>query len=970
VKTSTLLFAVLFSSRLTWASPVTVTVVDDHAAPIFAARVAIVTPGRTPIDPRITYEAVTGPDGRCDFLVPDEIAAASADVECDVYKQGFGIETVDAPGATNRVVLHPSIHWQGILSDAKGDPLPGARVNFATAMITTQKQISYIDVKPFAVDWDGVTQVTTDAAGHWETDAFGADRIVSANFSAPGCVSDGIELNSAYPRGTDPARNTTVLSPAPPLTGRVVGPDGAPVPGVNVRFCWIKAVLATTDGNGDFRIDGFRPGKYALTFDFGTRPLVARSIVVDSSNATGNAPVVRAETGVLVSGTVRETDGTPVRTYVENVEAWPGVSYDESYAKADTDENGNFTLRLLPGVCEIATGHLPPVFANPDSQTVKITPAGAGPLNFIIRRSRLLNGTVVDQNGRPLSAAFVLAAAYQRAFGPDVTKELNIRSDSSGHFSVLVPFEGLAYLSHPDRFQVDMSPAKLDLPLLSGVRLVADRDSGRVLKVISGAAPATAPPGTDPVTITVLDEEGQPVAGALVRVFTGGRSTDGALNEVSQRTGNSGMATFDLAPSPTPGGPYGFCALYRKGYSFAHGSIAQTTLTFRLKRFPDAGGLVLDRKGRPIPGASVKIGLIYNPAFSGYIDFYYDGGFGGRAEAKATSVTTDAHGRWRLTSVPPHDEIDANVSAPNFATEFVREEAVPENACVLQPEARIQGRVSDPNRASLSGIKVHAKAAGFDEFRPVQAESVTDAAGRYVLRGLPAGTYQVGFDFGKNSCVAPTVEGFHASAGTNFLNVAAQPGVLVTGSVRDTSGAPIRTTVHTADGECVAATDVNGNYALRIPAGNQVLLDGAPFCQYFNRTPATIDAEPGVRPRLDFVLQPSAMLLGTVVDQSGKPLEWDFELRSAQAKKIVTDTYTDAMGFTFGAQGHFSAAVPFDGPAELGEVNMRPLGPGANAKETINLPVAGKLKITMDHNSRVVLNITQDSDGAAKPGTP
>jgi len=72
------------------------------------------------------------------------------------------------------------------------------------------------------------------------------------------------------------------------------------------------------------------------------------------------------------------------------------------------------------------------------------------------------------------------------------------------------------------------------------------------------------------------------------------------------------------------------------------------------------------------------------------------------------------------------------------------------------------------------------------------ATDTSDAHGRFALLGLPAGVYDLRYDFSSQPFVAPPTLGFHAVTGANAPRVTGQPGVIVRGWVRETDGTPGR----------------------------------------------------------------------------------------------------------------------------------------------------------------------------------
>ena len=155
-------------------------------------------------------------------------------------------------------------------------------------------------------------------------------------------------------------------------------------------------------------------------------------------------------------------------------------------------------------------------------------------------------------------------------------------------------------------------------------------------------------------------------------------------------------------------------------------------------------GTVTDQHGGPAQGVSVRAGLV-----TGTVD--------------GPIVSTGADGRYELTGVPDGTFHVAfatmqagQLKGSYYANALTREDATPVTVVgggattgidqVVDLGASIAGTVTGPGGEALAGIQVGAYGQYYDGGTWNQQQSViTKADGTYVLTGLPAGTFRLGF---------------------------------------------------------------------------------------------------------------------------------------------------------------------------------------------------------------------------------
>jgi beta-lactamase regulating signal transducer with metallopeptidase domain len=179
-------------------------------------------------------------------------------------------------------------------------------------------------------------------------------------------------IRKNLPLGEPPFFSRIELYPAEPITGRVVDPNGQPLPGVKL-LAYSKADVkdwqdygsffrTETDSDGRFHISAVKGGPcvaWIVPEDFAPVQLVL-------GTKKGDQGDIRVERGVSLSGQVLSATGEPVAG------VWVNLEDDASQAEiqmpvasamersALTDENGQFQLGpMKPALCELYIDNYP-----------------------------------------------------------------------------------------------------------------------------------------------------------------------------------------------------------------------------------------------------------------------------------------------------------------------------------------------------------------------------------------------------------------------------------------------------------------------------------------------------------------------------------------------------------------------------------------------------------------------------------
>ena len=331
----------------------------------------------------------------------------------------------------------------------------------------------------------------------------------------------------------------------------------------------------TTDGQGEFRLDGLPPGKFTVTVQHADFAPLAQDVAVAAAEPVTTV-VLRLAEGCTLAGLVRDEQGSPVAG--ASVRILGGGTEPLVW---QTDEGGRFTARHLPAHVALRA-QLLGYFAAELELDLAGTPC-AGQADIVLRRlGGRVAGRVLDTGRFPVAGARI---RVEPAAGEARWAAQTAVSAADGSFSAPAPAGGRLRVAatHPDYVETafETAPAEdLELVLRRGVRL-------------RGA---------------VVDEIGRPVA-AEVSVRADGRE----LRAV--RAGPDG--SFDAGR--VPAGTY---ELRGRAEGFADATVwagvdepardsaaAERSVALVLRRGVTLEGRVVDRFDDPVAGARIEARL-------------------------------------------------------------------------------------------------------------------------------------------------------------------------------------------------------------------------------------------------------------------------------------------------------------------------------------------------------------------------
>jgi protocatechuate 3,4-dioxygenase beta subunit len=744
------------------------------------------------------------------------------------------------------------------------------------------------------------------------------------------------------------------------VSGRVLTPDGQGAPGVRVLLVPElpsfearglelagkagpePVASAATDAAGTFRLTAPETGMWTVRLAAaGFMPLETGLLPLTEETDLPDARLV-PDAGLRVQ--VMDPRGKPIAG------AWVSVEGSEPAALAGsagsagsgwvfllrrvafTEAGGGVTVPRAAGealtVWAAAAGYLP-------ARQEKVR-AGAASLRLAAGAVRRIE--VHDVQGKAAPGVLVVLTDSSWVAG---------RTAESGRLELAAPAVGL-----------DLRLAAADGRRLDArLRGAKPEEASPAVLTLPAAAPASGK--------VVAEVGGRPVPGALVW-------RDQDLGSML-RAGADGTFRFPHLAAKSPvfaAAPGTFTAVEQA----AGGRVPTLTLPPRLA----VKGVVVDEAGQPVAGADLKATPVASPSMRN-LAVMLSGGFARSA----------ASGRFQLSRLAAGTAYDLRVRHQGFAPARL---AVPARAAggpaqdlrvVLHPGRTAFGLVIDSGRRPVAGAQVQLRAAPSTDINARLGEGrdllrfpgVTDAAGRFEVKNLPAGSFDLAV---RAQGFAPlTVPGLSLPEGTGASDL---------GTVQLAPGGAIHGVVSNAQGEPVADAEVQARGADR--DGLSFLLDEAESMASFtaadgsfaleNLAPGrTLDlfvTHPGYGPAsapgvavptptpLRIVLRPTARVSGRVVDPDGKPVagatvavsEGGRELSSSrlmgvEPKQGVAD---DEGGFVFAdvAPGPFglSAEAPRHQSAELRGLEVKPgqelagleivLPPGASVEGRVLSP--------------------------------
>jgi hypothetical protein len=589
------------------------------------------------------------------------------------------------------------------------------------------------------------------------------------------------------PRGgaTDPRRPAETRDRAR-LSGHVTWPTGAPVPGARV---WIERdptaeVVAGPDGAFSFDV---APGGYVLGAQHEHAVSGAWPVAI-SADPASNAPIrIMLRPGV----TLRVSVLSPAQEPVQGAQ----LEVLGQRAQATTDARGEAEIEALaPGELEVrvsAAGY--PV----DVTTTHVDVFGAAShLTVRLRAGFSVAGQVIDGSGAGVAGARLIAC--RTCLESELAATNVAATDASGQFELRDVASGAQTVRVVDPRGRFAPPLLIEVSApVSGLTLV-------VSAPISDEVRATLEPAEATLAGRVVDTARQPLPGLCVEL-----APDAGVIGPSPSTMTAGDGSF--AFDRLPAGDYRITVatagcLHNLGELVA--GAGDRAVVIQVARTGTLAGSVVHEDGsRPRFGASLT----------------NDKGAG----AHLAGLT----GAFRIDDLPP-GVYELTISGPGFG-DLRREVSIDAGAetdvgsLVVRGGRTLTGVVVDDHGAPVGGAKVLVDqpydAGVIDDVRMV----ITDAAGRFALRGIPVRTtlLAAGAEDPRTGCRSMRVPIPDGTADPAPVRLVIRPCGSIAGTVSNDAGPLAGAMIGCGEPEvAMAITDARGRFTMPIvPPGEHSL---------------------------------------------------------------------------------------------------------------------------------------------------
>jgi protocatechuate 3,4-dioxygenase beta subunit len=633
---------------------------DSQHKPVAGAKVTLyqITHDEATSIPKVERidEKVTETDGTYSFSLAHAADAYGAHFLIG-RKEGLALGWIMERRQDTRrldILLGEPRHLAGDVVDEEARPIPNAEVSIAFAGMGKAENTRLLAVPGFLT-------AQTDSHGHFLFANMPAEASfeflvrkpgrVTLNTFAQTILSDsslalGITQIAAGERRCQFLPGQEGIKLVLPAEARIEGmviekTTGRPVAGVRVTaraekmeggFTPPDPVTSAEDGT--FQIGGLAAGNHTVqlvttrgqTAEWVTEP-VPVSLKADVTTSGIRLEVTK---GGTIEVLVKSTDGQPVGRAAVRI----SHAQRKQYFGGSTNEDGLVRIRVPSGPYDVSEPFRPGYAMRIRNQQVVIQEGETRRVEFVLRVTPRVAGTVRDETGHPLAGVRIAVSSLGSPgtltnaggeFALDWNPDLLRQEDAKAVLVVRDTARNLAAV-----VEFDEHTGHLDLTLRRGV-------------IVTGA---------------VLNAEGKPLAGARIRVTP--RPSDqttffGPIEEVT--TGENG--TFEINAIP-PGRQYEIMAT-ATGYGTGHASVHASNLSdgrqdvgqFRLLLADlSVSGVVVDSHDKPVADAMVRV-----------LD---------RNSPRRDGVRTDADGKFLITGVSAGTLLlMADTDGPTFRHGFI-----------------------------------------------------------------------------------------------------------------------------------------------------------------------------------------------------------------------------------------------------------------------------------------------------------
>jgi protocatechuate 3,4-dioxygenase beta subunit len=675
------------------------------------------------------------------------------------------------------------------------------------------------------------------------------------------------------------------IRPGGTIKGRVVDEEGQPIAGARVSPdpSNFGLQIATTDPEGRFALVGQDPdaavtvSASAESYEFGRRQEV--SFAAGQREASIEIKLQKIKLR-KITGRVTRPNGSPVEGATVGY-GWGSAHYWD-YSAATTDKYGHYKLQANVArslVVVTKTGQAP--------AWKQIVPAIDVQMDFLMKPAHSVEGTIEDQDGKPLAGAYVSASMP--------VKNAEVCDNMYSVSSATTGEDGRFKLENLPEGEVYADVYLDSYSRLENERLKVDRKD---YTLVLSKSPAQN--GSIAGTV-VRDSDGKPIADFNVRI-NASRSGYGISSQLAYQgmtfqapdgrfsIGDLevGKACYVIVMAPgylqASAGPIIAKPLSEKSYS---GQVV------RLRPASPFEGVVVEAEtGDPIEGVVVKAWDTEGYGWSG--DFPLDMPDSGM---KGVSARTDASGRFRIESLP-FTLGAVKLEKQGFARTWLKtvrfteplRTSLDKGATIIGTAPAQLGRTPTDGRIDFQNTDLGLYSYGIDgKVQPDGSFKVVDLpAGHYMVTYYPEGTHE-----------STAHQSFELKSGQTYqVDWEKQGPVKLEGRVTN-NGKPVAQAEVSANARRPGAywcgsvkTEKDGSYELTLSKPGTYLINchlgewTDPNRSYGNKTLELVEGTN----KLDFHL-PYSSISGRLVDKlTGRPVP------NANTILYIRDTYQHRMG--------------------------------------------------------------------------
>jgi len=651
---------------------------------------------------------VTGEDGRFLFDLPKREREYLLTIAGPHGGVAVGYAHLHRDRHFGDIALRHDCTLTGAVLTDDGRPVPGVAVQTELRLEADYGQ-HYVRGPTVRTDAEGEFELTGLNPGTYRCRVLSSDHTPGANTIA---VSDGLSYLELR------------VGRAAKFGGRIVDADDRPVAGISIRTCSTPAV--TTDRRGIFLLGGLEAGKHEV--------MVSGRGYVRSRNAPLK---IRLRAGRTLT---REINVVPtgslvlrLKPQVKGVAIPTSIIADIRKPDGCAPVHGDLESEVVDGIAtfhDIAPGSFEVAVQNGElgtPTTEAIVYSGRKTVaDLVLPRVFALRGRAVDEAGRPLAEAAILAEIRHKGRRwPGADDWRHSTTEADGRFTLQGLPAGVVSIKvgHPDAVSCSEE-----------IQVEAGASLTRTFTLKNGLTLAGR----------AISEDGRPLEGAEVTA----KVEEPEEDDKRWRADSDGKyAEADrhgrFALRGLRAGRIGLVIRHDDAMALSEEIVLKTGTVleraFTLKEGHAITGQVVDARGEPLEGASVKAQPKYEPDQDGR-RFYIH---------QERTDETDESGRFRLAGLPEGEvrfviEHDHAVSLRR-QLKLATGEPV-SGTFTLQDGVQISGRVQEADGAPADGRVTVAGPTGRTLGARTRRSADTDEHGRFRARGLAPGAYRVSFE--------------------------------------------------------------------------------------------------------------------------------------------------------------------------------------------------------------------------------